>query len=280
MSIGQPSGRSSWFGLGRSRIGRRHRPRSRLIRSQAALMRGHLVAGAGDELGRHAAAGQAVRVVLAHQLLPGRAHLLVADAARSGRAPRRGPSSAWPDGPRARPPLARSHAASSRPKADVHAAQELLLAHGQRLVGARDQEQRAPARPPACRGCRRSSRPAGWRRPRYPSALSRAWSNSRPTWPTASGGMRKLRLKASISARFTGPSHLASLADSTTEAMAKNCSRWPSIAASRAALETVRARHGRTRIWPTAAVLRRMAQRRAHDRAERARPWRSRPSLR
>jgi hypothetical protein len=47
--------------------------------------------------------------------------------------------------------------------------------------------------------------------------------------------MRNRRLKASISSRFTGPSHLRSLAESTTTQMAKTCSREPSIAARSAA---------------------------------------------
>ena len=47
--------------------------------------------------------------------------------------------------------------------------------------------------------------------------------------------MRNRRLKASISSRFTGPSHLASLAESTTTQMAKSCSREPSSAAMSAA---------------------------------------------
>src|SRR6185437_14273557 len=82
MSIGTPAGRSSWFGLGRSRI-------SRLTGcwgSQAALALDavpggvdprDLLAGACDEFLRHAARGQAVGVVLAHQLLPCGAQLLV-----------------------------------------------------------------------------------------------------------------------------------------------------------------------------------------------------------
>ena len=82
--------------------------------------------------------------------------------------------------------------------------------------------------------------------------------------------MRKLRLKASISARFTGPSHFASLADSTTEAMAKYCSRWPSIAASRAALNG-RAGHAEAQaIWPKPPVSAAWPKRRPDHRPERA----------
>ena len=79
--------------------------------------------------------------------------------------------------------------------------------------------------------------------------------------------MRKLRLNASISARFTGPSHFASLADSTTEAMAKNCSRWPSIADPRR-VETVRAGHMVQAELAQAAMLRRMPEGRSDDRPE------------
>jgi hypothetical protein len=50
--------------------------------------------------------------------------------------------------------------------------------------------------------------------------------------------MRNWRLKASISSRFTGPSHLASLAESTTAPIAKSWSRRPNSAATRAGLRT------------------------------------------
>ena len=77
------------------------------------------------------------------------------------------------------------------------------------------------------------------------------------------GGMRNCRLKASISARFTGPSHLASLADSTTTAMENNWSRRPSMAATRAGLKALvwmpnenrrsSARPPVSAAWPSAA---------------------------
>src|SRR6185437_4096527 len=82
MSIGRSAGRSSWFGLGRSRMSRLTGARD----SQAPLALDavpggvdprDLLAGAFDELLRHAARGQAVGVVLAHQLLPRGAQLLV-----------------------------------------------------------------------------------------------------------------------------------------------------------------------------------------------------------
>jgi len=44
-------------------------------------------------------------------------------------------------------------------------------------------------------------------------------------------------LNASISSRFTGPSHFASLAERATTVMANNWSRRPNMAATRAGLK-------------------------------------------
>src|SRR3954447_25838557 len=75
--------------------------------------------------------------------------------------------------------------------------------------------------------------------------------------------MRNSRLKVWISGRFTGPSHLASLAASTTTEIAKSCSFEPSMAAMSAASRT----EGRPNIppmprpppafaaWPSAAPM-------------------------
>ena len=80
--------------------------------------------------------------------------------------------------------------------------------------------------------------------------------------------MRNSRLKVSISGRFTGPSHFASLAASTTTEMAKSCSFEPSSAAISAA-SRIEGRPNSPRRAAPAARIRRMAERRAHDGAER-----------
>src|SRR3978361_858973 len=84
---GAPSGRSSWFGLGSSRSqGVVTDARSQLAFALDAVPggvdAGHLVAGALDEFGRHAAGRQGVRMVFPHQLAPGGAQLLVGRGAR------------------------------------------------------------------------------------------------------------------------------------------------------------------------------------------------------
>ena len=80
--------------------------------------------------------------------------------------------------------------------------------------------------------------------------------------------MRKFRLNASISVRFTGPSHLHSLAASTVTVMANTSSRRPNMPATRAGLNGVAWMNGR-RMFGRPGI-RGVAQRRADDRTERS----------
>ena len=91
-----------------------------------------------------------------------------------------------------------------------------------------------------------------------PSAVSRAWSNSRPTSRSPSSGTRNIWRKVSISARFTGPSTLASLAESTTTAKENRFSLPPSICTISAALGGMRPAPGIapwSAAWPSAAPI-------------------------